>query len=241
MRNRIFLGLTAAACALLPVSLAAQGVFNMGMLTNTLTQGGSDSSSVSSVRNSGGFRQMLRPAPRGPVRINPAALNFRPDKAARKRNMARFVASIRRVDPAGAKGLQDVLTKHDLIAEMNVQLPHSGLRANSVPDAMALYLVTAWYGVRGSTDSKPADFRAVRDQFARAIGTTRGYAGTSNAEKQQMSESMLLQAMIADQAVQNAKGNPAQLRQLRNNLNAGARATFGFDLTQLRLGPNGLG
>src|SRR4051812_26981617 len=132
MRNRIYLGLCAATCALLPAGLAAQGVFNMGMLTNTLTQGGSESSSVSSIRSNGGFRQMLRPAPRGPIRLNPAALNFRPDPAARKRNMAQFVASIRRVDPAGAKGLQDVLARHDLIAEMNAQLPHSGLRANSV-------------------------------------------------------------------------------------------------------------
>ena len=240
MRNLISLGI-AMSFSLLPANAPAQvsGVFDMGQLTGSLSMDAVTQSEARRARDSGAFRSMLRPQTRGPARINPAALAFRPDLAARKRNMARFVANIRRADPAGAKGLQDVLAKHDLIAEMNRQLP-AGIRPNSVPDAMALYLVTAWYGVRGSTDSKPADFRVVRDQFARAVGTTPGFATTSNAEKQELSESMLLQAMIADQAVQNAKGDPATLRQIRSALNAGARATFGFDLTRMRLGPNGL-
>lgn len=220
--------------------LAAQGVFNMGMLTNTLSQGSGDSPAVSSARSDGAFRSMLRPS-RGPVRVNPASFTFRPDMAERKRNMAGIVGAVRRADPAGADGLAAVLRQQDLIAAINRELPRAGLRANSVPDAMAYYLVTAWYGVRGSTDSKPADFRAVRDQFARAVGTTPGFSQLGNAGRQRLAESMLMQGMIADKAVRDAQGNPGQLRPIRSALNAGARQTFGFDLTQLRLGANGLG
>ena len=231
--------LLAAAAMLAATPLAAQGVFNMGMLTNTLSQGGADSPSVSRARSSGAFRSMLRP-PARPVRIDPAAFAFRPDASVRRQNMAAIVASIRRVDPRGAEGLAGAIRKDDLIAAINRELPRAGLRPNSVPDAMAYYLVTAWYGVRGSTDSKPADFRVVRDQFARAIAATPGFSRTSAAERQRLTETMLMQGMIADKMVRDAQGRPAELRQIRAALNAGARATFGFDLTQLRLGAPGL-
>jgi hypothetical protein len=238
LHARLVIAILAASLSVTP--LAAQGVFNMGMLTNTLSQGVNIQIEEERASSHQAFRSMLRPS-RGPVRINPATAAFRPDMGERKRNMAGIVAAVRRADPAGADGLAAVLRQQDLIAAINRELPRAGLRANSVPDAMAYYLVTAWYGVRGSTDSKPADFRAVRDQFARAVGTTPGFANLGNAGRQRLAESMLTQGMIADKAVRDAQGNASQLRPIRSALNAGARQTFGFDLTQLRLGGGGLG
>lgn len=220
-----------------PFSASAQGVFNMGMLTNTLSSGTLIQSEETRAAGQS-FRS------RGPARttaaINPAALSFRPDMAARKRNMAQFVAKIRRVDPASADDLQRALASHDLVAQVGASMRKAGLNPNNLADAMALYTVIAWYGVRGSDDSKPADFKPVSRQFVRSMGSTPQFARASQATKQELAESMMIQAMMAEQSVTLAKRQPGVMPQLKQAIDQGARGTFGFDLARMRLGPNGL-
>ncbi|RYG45803.1 hypothetical protein EON79_11725 [bacterium] len=213
----------------------AQGVFNMGMLTNTVSQGAIvKSERERSIRMGKGDPLAARP-----VKANPAALLYKPSAETRKRNIAAFVAKIRAADPASADGLQKAFDQADVMGEVRKQVRQAGLNPDNVADTMAAYLVTAWYGVRGNTDSKPADYRAVSVQLRGAMAKVPAMTRVSNAAKQEMAETMLLQALIADQAVAGAKGQPSMLSQIKATIGQGARATFGFDLAKIRLGKQG--
>jgi hypothetical protein len=227
-----------AAAMLTPGPASAQGAFNMGMLTNTLSQGGSTQSESVRARTSSVFRSMSR-APRSAT-VNRAAITYRPSSAVRQRNMQQFVERLRRVDPTSAADMQRTFSRRDVVAEIGGAMRPVGLNPNNVADAMAMYLVTAYYGVRGSVDSKPADFKAVSAQMARAVSTTPGFANASDALKQEIAESMLVQALLVDQAVQAAQKQPSAMPSIKAAITKGARAAFGFDVSRMQLGPNGL-
>lgn len=218
---------------------AAQGVFDMGVLTNTLSQGaGADSGGPA--RDLGAA---LRSAPRdGPEveRANSVALTYRPDPAVRRRTMQRLVARLRKADPVAAAELEATFARRDPIEELNPLLPKIGLKPNALPDAMAVYLVNAWYGVRGGVDTKPADYEAVRKQVRRALLANPGVVGAADAVKQDLAEGLLFQAIFTEQALNAAQGRPDALPKVQAAIAQGARASFGLDLHRLQLGPDGL-
>jgi hypothetical protein len=218
---------------------AAQGVFDMGVLTNTLSQG-AGTASTDRTRDLGAA---LRSTPRGGAeveRASNAALTYSPDPAVRRRTMQHLVARLRKADPAAAAELDATFARRDLIEEINALLPKIGLRPNALPDAMAVYLVNAWYGVRGGVDTKPADYDAVRKQVRRALLASPGLADAPDAVKQDLAEGLLFQAIFTEQALNAAQGRPEALPKVQAAIAQGARASFGLDLARLRLGPDGL-
>ncbi|HWW24497.1 MAG TPA: DUF6683 family protein [Caulobacter sp.] len=233
--------LAAALCALAlapALPARAQDVFNMGMLTNTLAQGGNIQSETARASSLPVFGSIIATPAR--VRIDSAAIRYRPSLAVRARNMKQFVENLRRVDPTSAGDLERTLSRRDVIAEVAGVMHPVGLDPNNLADAMALYLVTAYYGVRGSTNSQPSELRAVSMQVARAISASPDLARASDALKQEIAESMLINAVLADQAVQAAQKQPSAMPAIKAAIGKGARSAFGFDVAKLRLGPDGL-
>ena len=51
---------------------------------------------------------------------------------------------------------------------------------------------------------------------------------------------MLVQAVLADQAMQAARKQPSAMPAIKAAIGQGARASFGMDLTRVRLGADGL-
>ncbi|KRA68391.1 hypothetical protein ASD89_16195 [Caulobacter sp. Root656] len=235
--RKIVLGVL-LALVLAPLPAMAQGVFDMGALTNTLSQG----ALVQSETARAGTSQIFGPQAGAPPSqaVNRAALLYRPDMAARKRNMARIVERLRGVDPAGAADLQRTFASRDLIAEIGGAMGPQGLNPDNVADAVALYLVTAYYGVRGSTEGEPHEFKAVSAQVGRALSANPAFTSASDASKQEMAESMLVQAVLANQAVQAAQKQPSAMPAIKAAIDQGTRSSFGMDLTRVRLGPDGL-
>lgn len=227
-----------SAIALAPMPAPAQGVFNMGMLTNTLAQGANIQSESARASSLPVFQSITRTAPT--AAIDNEAIHYRPSTAARTRNMKQVVDRLRRVDPTGAADLERTLARRDLIAEMGGVMRPVGLDPNNVADAMATYLVTAYYGVRGSTDGEPAEFKAVSGQVARAISADPAFARSSDALKQEIAESMLIHALMANQAIEAAQKQPAAMPAIKAAIGRGARSAFGLDVAKMRLGPNGL-
>lgn len=234
-----------AACALAPVAALAQGVFDMGSLTNSLSQGANiNHERERSIRMGKGdpLPTWKRPGgskSRGHVRPNPAALLYRSSLAVRKRNLDAYVARIEAVDPASAESLRRDLAKGDLIVRARPVMRAIGADPNNVADAMAMYLVVAWHGARGDDKGTKAEFRGVRDQLFRGMAGNPAMARISDAVKQQTAETMILNALLTDASVTDAMKNPEKLPGVRSMVGQGARSTFGFDLTRLRLGANG--
>jgi hypothetical protein len=231
--------LLSVAVLTLAVPAAGQGVFDMGMLTNSLSQGALIQSEEARSGSQRALRSMTR-APRDAA-VNRAAILYRSSTAVRQRNMQQFVARLRRVDPSGAADLQRTLARRDVVAEVGALMRPVGLDPNNVADAMAMYLVAAYYGVRGSIDSKPSDYKAVSAQLARAVSSAPHFANASDALKQEIAESMIVQAVLVEQAVQAAQKQPSAMPAVKAAIAKGARGAFGFDVTRMRLGPDGLG
>jgi hypothetical protein len=216
----------------LPSVAQAQGVFDMGGLTNTLSQGALVQSERERARGQGTRGTAVRKA-------NPKVLLYRPNLTVRARNLKRIVEKTRSTDPAAAAEMEKSFAKTDFLGELGRLMRPIGLNPNNVADATALYLVTAWYGTRGSTDGKPANYKAVSAQIARIMASNPTLVRASDATKQQTAESMMLFAVFTEQSVNQAKKRPGTLPQVRAAIAQGAKATFGFDLTKMRLGAKG--
>ncbi|WP_375404674.1 DUF6683 family protein [uncultured Sphingomonas sp.] len=172
--------------------------------------------------------------------VDAPALSFQPSLTARRQNYARFVAKTRAVDPAGADGLAANL-KLDPIALMKPQLAQVGLRVDNVADAYAAYWIEAWeavHGVTGQTSREKAE--AVKGQSANAILATPAFATATPAQKQELAEAMLVQAMLVAAAREQANGDKAKLAEIGRAVEKGATAS-GFDLRAMTLTEEGFG
>lgn len=238
MSMRGFLRAALGVAVLAPMPASAQGAFDMGMLTNSLSQGALVQSEEARAGSEQVFRSALRTPRTAPV--DHAALRYTPSMAIRKRNLARIVDRLRAVDAKGAADLERTFAQRDVIDEVGKLMRPEGLDPDNVADAMAMYLVAAYYGVRGSIDSKPADYKAVSAQMARAISAAPAFASANDAAKQEIAESMLVQAVLVEQAVQAAQKQPSAMSGVKSAIAKGARGAFGFDVTKMRLGPGGL-
>ena len=165
-------------------------------------------------------------------------LDFTPSMQRRRANYAGFVERSRRVDPAGADNLAETL-RSDPVAMMQPELAKVGLRIDNVADAYAVYWVEAWQAVHGVTGaSSRATAQAVREQAAKAIGSTPVFATATPAQKQELAESYLVQALLVGAAKEQASGDRAKLRQVSAAVEKGARAA-GFDLRAVTLTEEG--
>ncbi|TDT96648.1 hypothetical protein DFO45_1843 [Azorhizobium sp. AG788] len=154
-------------------------------------------------------------APRSQPAVDTAVLRYTPSKARRAANLAGMVEKTRASDPAGAADLQKLFAEGDIIASIDARLRPQGLRVDDLGDAFAVWWTTVWAAARGSNDTPPPrTVNAVRRQAAEALSGADGIRTATDAQKQELAEALLVQAVLIDGAVDQAKGNPAQMRQV---------------------------
>jgi hypothetical protein len=238
-----------AICAGWSGTASAQDVWGWSVITPTDT--GTDqlsqhlrsqmqrpSTPVRSRRAIPAQREMLDAAPDAPA-PDFAALRYIPSKARRTANMARFVSKTRASDPAGAKDLQNLFASGDIIEKIGGALAPRNLRVDNVADAYTVWWITAWQATRGRSDTtSDAVTEAVRAQSARALGSTAEFVQADDGAKQELAESLLVQAALIENAVDHAKGNPKLMRDIGVAVNKGAGG-MGLDLTTMELTENG--
>jgi hypothetical protein len=175
------------------------------------------------------------PAEAATAPVDMATMRFRPDIARRRSNLAQFVAKSRAADPAGAQSLETLFAQGDIIERIGGELRKKDLRTDNVADTYAVWWITAWLGSRGRTDDvSPATIRAVRDQAAQALGSTGQFTGAGDPAKQEMAESLLIQSLLIEAAVEQAQTDPAKLRDVGAAVRQGAKG-MGLDLDQMNL------
>lgn len=216
---------------------SAQGVFDPGVLTVTL---GMDVLGQSEGKRAHGTRGKHSSAHKRPVLRG--TTRFRPSMALRKRNLAQFITRLRSVNPQVAASLQSDFAKTDPIEARSSALRQTfGLHTNDVADMMTVDLVTAWYGIRGSTwTALRPQVRGVREQVRRALLSLPAFVSASDATKQQVAEEMLMQTVMFDAFVTASKGKPAQMAKIKGVINQNVQSAFHLDLSKLKLTNNGL-
>lgn len=162
-------------------------------------------------------------------------LGFTPSKARRSANLAAFVEKTRTVDPNGAADLQRLFAEGDIVERIGAVIAPVGLRTDNLADVYALWWITAWQATRGDNDTLGRDmYAAVRAQSAKALNGAGSPARASDAEKQELAEALLVQTMLIDVAVDQAKGNPALMRQVKAAVAKGARG-MGLDMAGMEI------
>jgi hypothetical protein len=166
-------------------------------------------------------------------------LGYTPSPAGRRANMARFVSKLRSGDPQGAAALEQLTASTDLIETIGTELVRYGFRVDDVADAYAVWWVAAWQGWAGdTTDPTRAQLSAVRAQAARAVSTTPGFAGANETGKQELAESLLVQAALIDAATEQLKTDPTTKPQLRQAMDQAGRS-MGLNFATMRLTTSG--
>jgi hypothetical protein len=168
-----------------------------------------------------------------------AKLSYRPSTSVHERTLAQMVENTRAKDPAGAQKLEQLLSSRNIVAKINQDMPRLGLQPNNVADAYALYWASAWQGARGQNDDLPkSQMIAVRGQAAEALLKVPQFRSATDAQKQEMTEVMLIQSALILLSIESAKSDPALLAQTQKAIAKGAEG-FGLDLYSMTLTPQG--
>lgn len=214
----------------------AQGVFDMSMLTNTLAMDHVTQSEAGRAR--GGKTGGVTPAPIPPKQDKSGAA-YKVSQEVRQKNLAQFVAVMKKTDPTGAAQAEQLFAGGAIIDQIDQGIRPYGLRADNVADAYAAWWVTAWKAVnKQDVADTPALYDAVSKQAAGALMVTPAFVSSSDALKQEMAESMLIQTAMIEAYVDMAKDDATQKDALANAVNQGAKA-MGLDLTQMNLTESG--
>lgn len=166
-------------------------------------------------------------------------LAYRPSAAIRNRNLAQFVENTRKVDPVTAQNLERFLASNDVLSPIHKSMVATGLNANNLADAYTIYWVTAWFGTQGLSEDLPkAQMIAVRNQAAYLLQATRQFVGKTDAQKQEIAETMLLQSVLIAASVEGAKSDSEQLDRVKITIAQGAKR-MGLDFDRMTLTPQG--
>jgi hypothetical protein len=167
-----------------------------------------------------------------------AKLSYRPSTSVHERTLAQMVENARAKDPAGAQKLEQLLSSRNIVAKINQDMPRLGLQPNNVADAYALYWTSAWQGARGQNDLPKSQMIAVRSQAAEALLKVAQFRSATDAQKQEMTEIMLIQSALILLSIESAKSDPALLAQTQKAIAQGAK-NFGLDLEKMTLTAQG--
>lgn len=171
--------------------------------------------------------------------LSAQSLKFRPDPARRQVNLANFVARSRAADRAAGDSLAKVLAQGDIIERIKPDLAKYGLSVDSVADAYTVWWITAWQASRGLDDDvTPATAAAVRGQFLAAAAASPQIAAANDSAKQDMSESLLIQALLLNAAVSQAKNDPSQMQAVKAGA-AQAGRSMSVDFAKMELTDQG--
>ncbi len=231
-------GCTIGSLALSPKPATAQGVFDMGVLTNTVSQGAVEQSER---KRAAALKGALTRSVTTKNTGKATRLLFTPSVAVRKQSIANFISRVRQSDPQNAGALEKDLTTKDIFAALDKKLAGYGMKTNSLTDALTAYVIVAWEAVHGSNDDpQKAAVLAVREQMARALGGVPALASVPDAKKQELAEAFILQAMLIDSYIVGAKKTPELMPKVTTAIATGTRSSLGFDLTALKLTSSGL-
>ncbi len=122
---------------------------------------------------------------------------------------------------------------------MAPELAKFGLRTDNLADAYTVYWVEAWQAAHGRSDEgSRAQAQAVKAQAARALLATPEVARATDAQKQELADALLVQALLIGAAKNQAGGDPAKLRAVGQAVRQGAKAS-GLDLDAMTLTEDG--
>ena len=185
--------------------------------------------------------QAPAPAVKAPAPlVKPAALTFKVSPQVRQKTIDTFVAQISQASPESGAEWNKVFKGADVFAEIDKQVKTMfGLSTTNLADTWAVYWSYAWLMTRSSTDD-PTRAQAVglRNQFQPLLLSIPAVATYTDAQKQEMSDTLLLQVVLFGTLAEAWKEDQASRDEFGMGLISGTRE-MGLDLSAVVLTDQG--
>lgn len=180
-------------------------------------------------------------APSGPAAEaagNGLDFGFTPDRSRTQKNLQSFIE--RTKDKSAAADLRQLVSAQPRIIELIGQgISSYGLDPHDVADVYSVWWISTWLAAQERNDTPgQGTIDAVRMQVRSAMASTPDFAGTSDAQRQEYAEALLLHTAIMDGAIEEAKSQPAVLAKLAAAARRAAKA-HGLDLSLMKLTSEG--
>ena len=180
-------------------------------------------------------------APSGPAADasgNGLDFGFTPDRSRTQKNLQSFIE--RTKDKSAAADLRQLVSAQPRIIELIGQgISSYGLDPHDVADVYSVWWISTWLAAQERNDTPgQGTIDAVRMQVRSAMASTPDFAGTSDAQRQEYAEALLLHTAIMDGAIEEAKSQPAVLAKLAAAARRAAKA-HGLDLSLMKLTSEG--
>jgi hypothetical protein len=172
--------------------------------------------------------------------VKPSAkLAYKPSIAIRRANLKKFIENARQTDPTSAAEIEQLFASKDVIARISEDMAALGLKPNNVGDAFTIYLTNAWFAARGRDNNlSRSQMNVVRNQLTEMLLKSPQINTATDAQKQVMAETFLIQSLLMAISIEGAKSDPALLAQVQKVIAQGAKG-LGLDLYQLSLTSQG--
>jgi hypothetical protein len=171
--------------------------------------------------------------------ITLADLTYTPNMQARKQNIAKFISSIRKLDPSAADSLALQVMRPSLFTEIDQLLKPKGLSVNNYADAQAVLWVSIWEGSRGLIRDTPAnELQSVRNQLLHILSESAEVAALTDAQKQAAAEEAYLNAVLISASLESVQNDPEELKTYAKDIMKQYKAA-GIDISNLTLTANG--
>lgn len=146
--------------------------------------------------------------------------DFAPSIVRRQANVASFIEQNRRFNPAVGAELERVFKNIDVIGALQQGLNEYGLKVTNVADAYTVWWINAWEAANavGVSQTSLGSVKAVKLQVEQTLGTGFALANATDAQKQQIAEQLLLQAVVFDSLSKVKASDPDKARQISDNV-----------------------
>ncbi|MBP2301082.1 DUF6683 family protein [Azospirillum picis] len=166
-----------------------------------------------------------------------AATTYRaaPEVSARvRRQFADWMG--RQAGAEGGRRIAEAMVQRDPVRNWAQIVGGDGLRPGDLADTMASYWILNWV-MANTADSNRAQAQAVRNQVRPIIVSNPDYARLGEAQRQEMSEVLMLNFLVQHAAYVDAvtRGDRATIRRLGDAAVARFRNEMGVDLRRLEL------
>jgi hypothetical protein len=170
--------------------------------------------------------------------VSSVDLRFKISASQRKQNIANFINEVAKVTPDYAPRLASELADGSIVKQYEQLVTSLGLDPNNVADNMAAWMLTAWEASAGRPlDIQPSDFVTVKQQMQNMLSTSEA-AGFSNAEKQKVSDDLIMRTMVIANQIEYAKTNPEFAKQLAISTKKSVKQS-GLDFDKMTLTEDG--
>ncbi len=201
----------------------AQGVFDLGALTSTITANTA--------------QQGAKPAGAG---ASVAAMTFKPSMDIRKQNVTAFIGVIKKVNADAGAQLEQAVSQIDLIDEIGKGVAPYGLRTDSIVDAYSIYMINAWMAANGRTDDNTKEQAdGTKNMVMATFAASPDLAKLSDEDKQKFAEGMMLNAFLYSLMLEATKTNPEALVNVKKEVRDAAKL-LSIDLDLFEMTANGL-